>query len=337
MTDATLPFISIVGPTASGKTELAIELSKQLVKTKIAETVAVISADSKQVYQGLEILTGADIPANFIKSSPPADSSSDFSFYSYKADNKIDKKITLHAISIIKIANQWSLAHFRQLVDMVIKNNTVKNKLIILVGGTGLYHTHAFSTDREIDIPPHPGIRNEASKMSLSELQSWVEKVNKNAFAQLNQSDRNNPRRLIRLIEKSLTKLNLSPEKTPDIPHLYFGLKVQKDELFEKIIKRVETRLAGGAIAEVGSTIDTLIESGDPASISKVIGFQEIQAYLNGDISRKECVEHWAKRELSYSKRQMTWFKKNREIKWFEVQSLSDLVSRVMACYTEKI
>lgn len=333
MTDATLPFISIVGPTASGKTELAIELSKQLVKTKIAETVAVISADSKQVYQGLEILTGADIPANFIKSSSPVGGSSDFSFYSYKADNKI----TLHAISIIKITNQWSLAHFRQLVDTVIKNNTVKNRLIILVGGTGLYHAHAFSTDRVIDIPPNPEVRYQASKMSLSELQSWVEKVNKNAFAQLNQSDRNNPRRLIRLIEKSLTKLNLSPEKTPDIPHLYFGLKVQKDELFEKIIKRVETRLAGGAIAEVGSTIDTLIESGDPASISKVIGFQEIQAYLNGDISRKECVEHWAKRELSYSKRQMTWFKKNREIKWFEVQSLSDLVSRVMACYTEKI
>lgn len=304
---------SIVGPTSSGKTGLALKLAKKLLDERHFSGVAIISADSRQVYKGLETLTGADVPAGFEQHE-----AREFNYPFFKLD-----KVSMHGVSIIDPVQEWSVSHFQALAQEVINNSLAENVLPMVVGGTGLYHRHMLSIDPKLQVPPSEEVRLKAAQMPLQELQQWAEQLQPHKFAQLNNSDRNNPRRLIRIIEIGQALGGSQPAEMPpenpfkDVSHHFIGLQVGKEDLSRRITDRVIERMNMGAPQEVEAVFNRHQEAGKIPAFS-TLGFKELLNYSEGGISKDDCILAWAKREISYSKRQMTWFNKNTDIKWFE-------------------
>ncbi len=325
-----LPVLSIVGPTASGKTDLALNLAHKLLAENVASGVAVISADSRQVYQGLELLTGGDIPVNFVKK---VDDELDYAYFVAAETNKL----SLHGISIIGPIDEWSVAHFRAMSQQLIKKYIVKNYAIIIVGGTGLYHDYFLSNDPAISVAPNFAVREKAGQLSLAGLKDWAENADPKKYQQMNHSDQNNPRRLIRLIEiaqaQPTAPIQIS-ETLEALKHFYLGLRLEPEELAKRIKSRVLSRLNGGAILEVEQVASLLDATKTTSPVYKTLGFREVLAYTQGEISKTECVEIWTKKELSYAKRQTTWFKKNKKITWLKAEN-PEIVNEAYTCYTE--
>lgn len=298
------PIYSVVGPTASGKTKYALQLAQQLLEQKSTAGVVLISADSRQVYKGLEIISGADIPEGFL----PQDD-----------DSFAKGKIVLHGVSMIETSQEWSVAHFVSFAREILLQCKDTGKAAIIVGGTGLYHKKLFEAGDALFVPPNQELRTSLSQLSVSELQGQAEIVDIKKYTQLNNSDRNNPRRLIRLIEVAQFKehsqvvshevqeFSLQPEKI-------FGLTGDLETLQERIYARVVERFSDGAVSEVEQLIVTL-SSADHAAHS-CLGVREIVAYLDGEIDVDECKRLWALHEFQYAKRQLTWWKKMEKIYW---------------------
>ncbi|MGD9129146.1 MAG: tRNA (adenosine(37)-N6)-dimethylallyltransferase MiaA [Candidatus Woesebacteria bacterium] len=305
--------ISIIGPTATGKTSLALAIAKQLLKNKEYEGIELISADSRQVYQGLSIITGADVPANFQETKAKAD-------YPYFQHNS--KKINLHGVAVIKPNQEWSVAHFKKLALQIIQEAWQKQHLAIVVGGTGLYHQHLFSKSNYFGIPANKELRNKAEKMKLPELQEWLKKINQEKFNQLNRSDKNNPRRLIRRIEielfvkNSQAKIKAKDKFKPD-SQLLIGLQNKLANIKEKIKQRVKQRWQSGAKKEVKAIIRKYPNEKLPAL--SATGVKEISQFLRNEITEKECLNLWTLREYQYAKRQITWWKKRPGINWLDL------------------
>lgn len=297
---------SIIGPTASGKTAVAFHLAEYLLAQEF-KNVHLISVDSRQVYMGLEILTGADIPSNFVQTE-----SENFEYPYFEKG-----QIKLHGISIIKPADEWSVAHFQQLALPIIRNAENNHEAVILVGGTGLYHDHLFSDDPQIQIGPDSDFRTKASNFSVEDLQSSLAKINPEKFRSLNNSDLNNPRRLIRAIEISKAKFGggqkLNKPLDQKASHLYIGITAPLDLISAKIKARVKERF-GQALREVEIILGEGISITKP--IRTTLGFAQLVAYLNEQITKEQVLEIWTTRETQYAKRQLTWWKKRPEINW---------------------
>lgn len=312
--------ISIVGPTACGKTDRALELARQLVREKKVLGVDVISADSRQVYKGLEILTGADVPEGFKEGVPLRRAQSDTPQSNPNYFTNIDGSIRIFGISMIDSAEEWSLAHFVNFAREIMVRSWSNGRLPIVVGGAGLYHRHLFSDDTTPQIPQDSIVRRKAENMLVADLQLWLAEIDPGRLDQMNESDRENPRRLIRAIEvETWRKQNEGSStvglKPSDSVVVWSQVDNQVElvsaplELIEKRIKqRVEKRFASGAIKEV----ENLLKLNLPASapVLTTLGVPEIRSYLNGEISAEKCQQLWALHEFQYAKRQLTWWKK---------------------------
>jgi tRNA dimethylallyltransferase len=296
--------LSIVGPTSVGKTAFGMWLAEQLVAAQVVEGVDVISADSRQVYKGLEILSGVD--------TPPAKTSS---------------FLRLFGTSLIKPDEEWSVAHFQSYAQQIIDQSLAEKRLPILIGGTGLYHEHLFNDEDTLRVPPNPELRARLEGLSLSELQASLVALDQEKFDRLNHSDVNNPRRLIRAIEVSQAQAEVQPLRPSTVhplaafftklPQLSLGLRDEPALILQRIQQRVLDRFANGAQAEVEALIKTYPDWSLPAF--SATGVQEIRAYLEGKISAEECMDHWTLTEFQYAKRQLTWWKKRSGILWYEI------------------
>lgn len=289
-----MTFYSLVGTTASGKTGFAMKLAQDAIDQDKYSVVDIISADSRQVYKGMEIVSGADIPENL-----PAG-------------------VKLHGLAMIRPDEEWSLAHFQKLVLPILEKAKLENRLVLVVGGTGLYHENILNPEVEINVGPDEELRAKAEKMELSELQSLAKKANPQRFNQLNHSDVHNPRRLIRLIELANSDQQVDADKFQDYTQKYLGLKAYPNELEEKIRARVEDRFKNGAIAEVQLLMEQY--SGWSLPAFTATGVQEIRQYLEKKITEEECLERWTTAEVQYAKRQLTWWK-NKKVSWFDQES----------------
>lgn len=319
--------VSIVGPTATGKTKLALQLIKSLKNDY--EGFDIISADSRQVYQGLEIVSGADVPEGFLQINHK-----NFQYPLYKKDN-----VLIHGISIIDPKEEWSVAHFQQFAQQIINWTINNNRLAIIVGGTGLYHQHLFNQDPKLKIKPNPQIRKKAERLTVVELQEWLKKIDLDRFNQLNHSDVNNPTRLIRKIEiaewlkskkiplsSGSSHLSLNQrDDTRDLDSLslvskraVIGLKLPLEVIEEKIKTRVMDRLENGAISQVKKLITR--DDLNPQVLTAT-GVREINQFLNKEIDRQRLIDLWTLREFQYAKRQITWWKKRDNIRWMEVDN----------------
>ena len=277
--------IIITGQTATGKTKLALDLAKK-------HNGELINFDSRQIYKYLDIITGKDIPKT---------------------------KIWLY--DIISPNQYFSLFDFVKLVTPIIKDIEDRNKIPILVGGTYLYLKHLLYGIDDDTSPPDFKLREKLNSKSVKELQNILTKLDVQSINRLNNSDINNPRRLIRKIEVAKSKIKTVLNKTvfiKSVPEIFIGLKYKdKSKLRQVIEKRVEERLKKGAIKEVKKLLKMGYEESDPGM--KTIGYQQIIKYLNKELTKEKAIEDWINKEVQYAKRQYTFMKKDKNIKWQEI------------------
>jgi tRNA dimethylallyltransferase len=310
--------ISITGATATGKSQLAQELAESLIENKQAQRVYLLSVDSRQVYQGLEILTAANPPHGWhvVRNTP----------YRHFAHPQL--AITLHGISIIPIWQDWSPAHFQKLY-LEIKKELKDEDVLILVGGTGFYHRQIIQPATTLSIPPNPTLRREINKKPVQFLQEKLKQTDPEKLEAMNQSDIQNPRRLIRAIEiAQFTNSKKIIKKNHKEDVFLIHLTLTQKEREEKIKRRVAERFKH-AVHEVRACLNQFKLSPElPAASS--IGFAQIAAYLNHELDKHQALSKWQTSEIQYARRQDTWWKQSANLNFLEAND-PKLLSKTLA------
>lgn len=308
-------------PTATGKTKLAIELAKRF-------DGEIVSADSRQVYKDMDIGTGKDIPRDAEKGQ---------NLYVYY----LMKNVKVWGYDIVDPTEEFSVAHYFEIAQQIISDIWGRNNLPILVGGTGLYIKAFVDGIDTIAVPPDENLRNDLGKRKVDELFDLLKKEDNRKALSLNESDRKNPRRIIRALEIAIyKKANKILRKKPfkDIDILFIGLKAPKELLAARIEKRVHDCIEKGAENEVKKLISGGVNW--EYKSMQTIGYKEWKKYLEGTKGAKQVIEEWIQNEISYAKRQMTWFKKDDRISWFDVDDKSwqeDIENKVEKWYSSKV
>lgn len=279
----------ICGPTATGKTELGIKLAQKF-KGEI------ISADSRQVYRYMNIGTGKE-----------------------KAKN-----ISQWGLDLVKPDQEFSAAHFVEYAVGVIGDIRERGKLPIVVGGTGFWIKALIDGVGSIGISPDWELRQKLNNKTIEQLSNKLKVLDYPRWQRMNQSDRNNSRRLIRAIEiiknqKSQSKAGRPlAEKLKIDELLMIGLKT-KDyrSLYQRIDKRVNKRVKEGIEVEIRSLLNKGYTWDLPAF--SATGYRVWREYLEANKSLSETVQHWQYEEHGLARRQLTYFKKDKRIKWFDI------------------
>lgn len=287
--------IVIVGPTASGKSDLANELAYKI-------DGEVVSADSMQIYEGMDIGTG-------------------------KVSKK-EQKVKHWGIDIVKPSVAYSAALFQDYSRQCFADIKSRNKTAILCGGTGFYVRAAID---DYKFPKGEQVNNSIREKFM---QVAKEKGNDEVWNLLNEKDpksagiihKNNLVRLVRALE--LLELGKSysdqVKKLQNLPQKYdayfFGLKRDPEVLKDLIDKRVDKMLEQGLVDEV----QNLLEQGyrDAITASSAIGYKEIVAYLDGNTTLEEAINQIKTATKQYAKRQRTWFNKDSRINWIDIDSV---------------
>jgi tRNA dimethylallyltransferase len=300
----------IVGPTATGKTSLGLQLAHQF-------NGEILSADSRQIYKDMDIGTGKDIPNNFnFLKSRIKFKRLNIGYYCNQT------KIWL--VDLVKPDQEFNIAYYRQIALKVIKKLWREEKLPIVVGGTGLYFKALTEPLAKINIPPNKIIRKQLATLTLPELQTKLQKINPLRFKEMNLSDRKNPRRLIRAIEVSkyqkkyqTTKSDSNISLFDNTSVLWIGLEAPRQMLYKRIDERVDKRVELGIEKE----IKNLLTKGYTFNLPSMsaLGYKQWQPYFEGKENKQEVIERWKLDEHAYARRQFTWFKKNPDINWFSL------------------
>ena len=281
----------ILGPTASGKTSLAVKLAKEL-KGEI------VSADSRQVYRGMDIGTGKDL--------------------------KEYDGVSCHLIDVVNPNEEFNLAKYQRLVDKSIKDILSRGKLPIIVGGTGLYLQAIIDGYRLSEYTPDPKRRQELEAMDVPQLYKLLENDKPEFAHKLNNSDKNNPRRLIRYLEIAEGgEIKEVSKKEAPYDFLILGLKQDDEEMRARIVKRLKDRLDN---EDMVGEVDRLIDGG--LSLARLNSFgleyRYISWYLQDKMEYDEMVEKLGLASYRFAKRQKTWFKRwekqGRVINWINGQ-----------------
>lgn len=290
----------ILGPTATGKTDLALRLASKI-------NGELVSADSRQVYKGLDIGTGK-LP------------SKEVNIRKGKGFWEIDG-VKVWMYDVVSLKKQYTVVDYVKDAGRVIGEIRERKKLPIIVGGTGLYLKALFEGLPGLDIPVDKKLRNQLAKFSAKELQVKLRKIDLKKWQTMNYSDQQNPRRLIRSIELTL----MEPQKRimnnklriMDYDILKIGLTAKRNLLYEKINKRVYEWIQEGIVDEVKN----LIKSGVSKKRFKEIGleYSMIVDYIDGQLTFDEMINKIQTKVRQYAKRQQTWFKKEKDVNWFDI------------------
>ena len=266
--------ITILGPTATGKTKLAVQLADYF-------NGEIISADSRQVYRGMNIGTGKDLSEYFIN----------------------DKQVPYHLIDIIDPTEEFNLFSFQQSFYKSFDEIKSKNKLPFLVGGTGMYLSSVLQnyTLSKADFEKEKQI---LSSYSDDELRDILKELNPTLH---NTTDLNDRERIIKAI--AVSKTEQEKTKANNIDSLVIGVNLSRDEIKKRITARLKKRLdEEGMIDEVKSLMDAGI------SFDKMIFFgleyKFIAQYLIGELNKNDMFQKLNSAIHSFAKRQMTWFRK---------------------------
>ena len=331
----TVPLIVVLGPTASGKSELARELACWLqsspalilplpkaVEEKRAGAVygaEIISADSRQVYLGMDIGTGKiprDKPKTQNQKPKTQIKNQKIKIQIKDQNNYFYKGINHHLLDIASPKRRFTAAQFKKKAEDAIKKIHKSNKIPILCGGTGLYIQAVIDDWNFPQVKPNLRLRKKLEKQSLENLYQQLKKLDPKRAKTI---DQKNKRRLIRALEIVLISKKPVPKIKAKRKYNTFiiGIKKDKRELQQSIEKRLKTRLGQGMIAEVKK----LNQSGLSWKRLEEFGleYRWIAHYLQNKISKKEMIEGLKKDIENYAKRQMTWFKKyNPDACWIK-------------------
>ena len=300
--------IAVVGPTASGKSGLAIKLAKEF-------NGEIINADSRQIYKHMNIGTAKD----------PDDNPND---ELYTVDGVIH-----HLIDFVEPDQNFSVAEFQKLAFEKIIEISERGKVPFLVGGTGLWvdavcKGYQFSEEKR-----NTELRKELDEKSAEELFEQLEELNPNKANALNESDRRNPRRLIRAIEMETQEPDDRKKESLNIEALYLSPEIEFEELEQRIYSRVDKMFELGLEDENKRLLEMGYTYNQPAMSG--IGYKEFEDFFRRDNSRvvptiEEVKESIKLRTRQYAKRQVTWFKRNEEIKYVELKEARVLVSKFL-------
>ena len=288
---------AVVGPTASGKTALAVAIAKALGGE-------VISADSMQIYKHMDIATA-------------------------KPDTAEMDGVRHHLIDFIEPCESFSVARFCELGRAAIDDITSRGRLPVIAGGTGLYIDSLIGNTRFEDSDPDPALRAGIISMiehdGIDAALDCIRGFDPESADRL--SEQRNPKRIARCIEvyrttgMTATELNRRQKSEPS-PYnaVKIGLKaVDRAYLYERIDRRVDIMLERGLVDEARAFYRG--DFGDTAAAA--IGYKELLPYLKGDLPLETCAESLKRATRRYAKRQLTWFGRDKEIHWFNIDELS--------------
>ena len=270
--------IVILGPTASGKTQLAAQLAYDLQGE-------IISADSRQVYKGMDIGTGKDLNQYLIKG----------------------RKIPYHLIDIIDPQREFSLFEFQNRFYKIFTQLSRKRIMPIMVGGTGLYLESVLTGYNMPEVPPDQELRNILSLKSKKQLQEILKALKQRLH---NKTDLDDPERLIRAIEIERARAikGEKQQEKPDIDAVVLGISWERSALRQRITSRLKERLAQGMIEEV----KTLHSAGLAWNKLESFGleYRFISQYLQNKITFDEMINKLNTSIHQFAKRQETWFRR---------------------------
>lgn len=310
----------ITGATATGKTKLATAVAKELGGE-------LVSADSRQIYKWLDIISGKDIH--------PGDTSRHQKTVLFRGEKyplvtyQIDG-IPVWLYDAVSPDQPCSIALYRSLARAAIADIVSRGKLPIIVGGAGLYIQAVTDTPETIDVPMDNLARRRWDLLTVEALQKELIGIDQAWLSRMNNSDRNNPRRLIRALEVArwLAQHKELGKKMKEFHALWIGLRNTVLDMEHGIRERVRSRWKSGAVDEVKKLGDMAPHL--PAV--STLGIAAITDYIRNIKTEEEAMEAWAKEEIAYAKRQAVWFKKNKHIHWFDSgqDGLATLVVKVV-------
>ena len=284
--------IVIGGPTASGKTALSIELAKRL-------NGEIVSADSMQIYKEMNIGTA-------------------------KPDEEEKEGIKHYMMDFVSPDERYSVADYKKAAKEAIKEILDKGKTPIIVGGTGLYIDSLIYEIEFLELETDLKYRNEleeiVKKEGLEKLYEKAKKIDEKAMEKISPNDK---KRILRVLEiynqtgKTKTELDLESRKEPEYDYKMFALQMDRELLYDRINRRVDIMIEKGLVEEVEVIYKKYKEF--PTAM-QALGYKEVVEYLEGKATKEEMIEKIKQESRRYAKRQLTWFRKNKETIWLNVE-----------------
>ncbi len=299
--------ISVVGPTASGKTKLSVELAKRL-------NGEIVSADSMQIYKGMQIATA-------------------------KPDEEEKSGIIHHLMDFLPPSETYSVAMYVKDASRCIEDINSRQKLPIIVGGTGLYvdsllNNIKFSEENR-DEKLCDELRTIYNNEGIDKLLDILKSFDKKSYERL--SKEKNVKRIIRAIEFYKTTGKTISEQIENsrlIESPYNAIKIglnfkDREKLYDRINRRVDLMLEQGLLEEAFQVINSDLSY----TSVKAIGYKELMPYFNKEKTLEECIDKLKQETRRYAKRQITWFKRDADINWIyidEINSFDELLSKAI-------
>lgn len=269
----------ICGPTGVGKTKLGLHLARKF-------NGEIISADSRQVYKGLNILTAKDL----------------------------SNQVPTYLIDAVMPHEEFSVSSYCKLAKAKIDDILSRKKLPIIVGGTGFYIKALIDGLDTLDIPPRKDLRKKYQSKTREELLMVLTNLNPQYAASLNKSEQHNKQRLIRKIEILQAGPHKASKSSP-YDTLFIGLTAPKYVLQKRISNRVNHWMSGGAQKEARYLLENKISN----QAATTIALPAWEKYFTNKVSKNYVAEFWKTKDWQYAKRQITWFKKNKKINWYDI------------------
>ena len=283
--------IVIVGPTASGKSKLAVELAKKI-------NGEIVSADSMQIYKEMNIGTA-------------------------KVNEEEMQGIKHYLIDFVSPDKRYSVSDFKNDAEKAIQEILQKGKTPIVVGGTGLYIDSLIYgiefQDEEVDTAYRNELNEIAEKEGLEKLYKKAQEIDPEAMQKISENDK---KRIIRVLEiyhktgKTKTEQEKESRKN-EVKYNYkvYAITMDRSKLYDRIEKRVDNMIEEGLIEEVQNILKKYEQF--PTAMQG-LGYKEVVEYLEGKTTKEEMIDKIKKETRHYAKRQLTWFRKNKETIWLD-------------------
>ena len=300
--------IVICGPTASGKTSLSISLAKKI-------NGEIVSCDSMQIYKEMDI-------------------------GSAKPTVEEMQEIKHYLVDFVSPEKRYSVSEYKEDASKAIEEIINKGKTPIIVGGTGLYLNSLIYNiqynEMEVDLNYRRELEKEAEEYGLEVLYNRAKEIDPEAMEKVSANDK---KRITRVLEiynatgRNKTELEKKSRKEVPYNYLIFGINMERSILYNRINKRVDIMLEQGLIEEVKNLINKY--SNMPTAMQG-LGYKEVKEFLDGNISKEEMIEKIKMETRRYAKRQITWFKRIKNIIWLDgLNKTEENVNSIMEVYGE--
>ena len=281
--------IAITGPTASGKSRLAIELAKEI-------NGEIISADSRLIYKDFDIAVA-------------------------KPSVEDLESVRHHLVNIIDPTYQYTVGNFVDGAKNCIQDIRSRGKIPIVTGGTGLYFR---SLLQDYDIPrvePNIELRNSLEKLSSDQLYKLLSQKDEKTAIKIHKNNKVKIIRALEIMDSLNMKLSeIEKTKKDEENVLWIGLKAEdREKLYERINARVDIMFEKGIVLETKKLLE---KYGKLSIMEATIGYDEVMQYLEGNISLEESIEKIKQNSRRYAKRQLSWMRGNNKIKWFDFDKM---------------